>query len=327
MNWKPFELHTHTAHSDGDFTLAQLVETAAARGFTGVALTDHNTVSGVPEFRAALEKLTLCGINGIEWTTYYGHMLVLGERGITDWRQAVPSNIDEMIEKIHANGGIVGVAHPFALSSPVNTGYSWRFAVQHWEHMDYIEVWSRNFAPATIQSDRAFRMWEGLLAQGYHIAATSGRDWHRPDATPVGYGFTYLGFEGEMTEQTALDAVRRGRLCITAGPLLTMHGVTHAGHRLEIGDTLACSEMRLFLSIDTAQNLDEWKRFGTEAREIRIINNGRVIASCAAGERIQLDAAPQPGYLRADLFGSYHGREDCRIAFTNPVYLTGERGE
>ena len=49
MKWYPVELHTHTEHSDGDFTVAGLVHAAKDRGFTAVALTDHNTASGLAE--------------------------------------------------------------------------------------------------------------------------------------------------------------------------------------------------------------------------------------------------------------------------------------
>ena len=125
MKWYPVELHTHTEHSDGDFTPTQLVQAAKARGFAGVALTDHNTKSGTTEFNAAIEKNGLTGVHGIEWTTYWGHMLVLGEYTYTDWRGVTPDMIDEAIKRIHDHCGLVGIAHPFATRSiPVTIGSS-----------------------------------------------------------------------------------------------------------------------------------------------------------------------------------------------------------
>ena len=49
-------------------------------------------------------------------------MLVLGEYTYTDWRGVTPDMIDEAIKRIHDHCGLVGIAHPFALSNPVNTG-------------------------------------------------------------------------------------------------------------------------------------------------------------------------------------------------------------
>ena len=47
------DLHTHTTFSDGSQTPTQLVEEAAAMGLTAVAVTDHDTVDGLPEALAA----------------------------------------------------------------------------------------------------------------------------------------------------------------------------------------------------------------------------------------------------------------------------------
>ena len=51
------DLHLHSTFSDGVYTPAQLVEQAAAARLTVVALTDHDTLNGIPEFFAA-GKLT-----------------------------------------------------------------------------------------------------------------------------------------------------------------------------------------------------------------------------------------------------------------------------
>ncbi|WP_274913457.1 PHP domain-containing protein [Streptomyces sp. WZ-12] len=67
------DLHTHSTASDGTDTPAELVRNAVAAGLDVVALTDHDTVGGHAEARAALpEGLTLvtgaelsCRLDGI----------------------------------------------------------------------------------------------------------------------------------------------------------------------------------------------------------------------------------------------------------------------
>ncbi|MEU7433630.1 PHP domain-containing protein [Streptomyces sioyaensis] len=67
------DLHTHSTASDGTDTPAELVRHAAAAGLDVVALTDHDTVGGYAEARAALPAgLTLvtgaelsCRIDGV----------------------------------------------------------------------------------------------------------------------------------------------------------------------------------------------------------------------------------------------------------------------
>ena len=109
MSYLPCELHCHTIHSDGDFTVSELQKAAADDHLAIIALTDHNTFSGWDE----LDDNIIPAIRGIEWTTYFGHMLVLGANDFVDWRDAQPDNIDEKIKQVKAVGGIVGIAHPW----------------------------------------------------------------------------------------------------------------------------------------------------------------------------------------------------------------------
>ena len=316
MKWYPVELHTHTEHSDGDFTVAGLVEAARNRGFAAVALTDHNTASGLREFYPALEREGLVGVAGIEWTTYFGHMLVLGEQGYTDWRGVQPPEIDQSIANIHKNGGIVGIAHPFALSNPVNTGYHWEFQVADWTAIDYLEVWSRDDAPRKIQSLRAFALWEQLLDRGCRITATSGRDWHREDT--FAYAHTYVG---DLTQDAILNAIRAGHVCLAAGPLLTMRGTDAAGRQWEIGDELPAGEIEVELAIDETTLPNDWDRSQVQMQELRLVQNGRVLAVCPVQSRQHLHLSAAPGWLRADLIGTYYGRTGQHLAFTNPLFI------
>lgn len=65
------DLHTHSTFSDGTRTPAQLVAQAQAIGLHAVALTDHNTVAGLPEFLNAARGTTLKAIPGVEISTGY----------------------------------------------------------------------------------------------------------------------------------------------------------------------------------------------------------------------------------------------------------------
>src|SRR3954471_24774593 len=48
-----FDLQSHSTHSDGTLPPAEVVASAAAAGVELLALTDHDTVAGVPEAQAA----------------------------------------------------------------------------------------------------------------------------------------------------------------------------------------------------------------------------------------------------------------------------------
>lgn len=65
------DLHTHSYFSDGTDSPAQLVEKAVALGLSAIALTDHNTVAGLPEFLKAAEGKAILAVPGIEISTGY----------------------------------------------------------------------------------------------------------------------------------------------------------------------------------------------------------------------------------------------------------------
>ena len=62
---KLIDLHVHSTASDGSFTPAEVTALAREAGLTAIALTDHDTVSGVGEALAAagdfpLEVVPVC---------------------------------------------------------------------------------------------------------------------------------------------------------------------------------------------------------------------------------------------------------------------------
>ena len=65
------DLHTHSNCSDGTMTPRELVALAKELGLEGVALTDHNTVAGLEEFRSAGQELGIRTVPGVEFSTEY----------------------------------------------------------------------------------------------------------------------------------------------------------------------------------------------------------------------------------------------------------------
>jgi 3',5'-nucleoside bisphosphate phosphatase len=60
------DLHSHSTASDGSYAPAALVGLALERGLKALALTDHDTVSGIPDAEAAASGTTLSLIRGVE---------------------------------------------------------------------------------------------------------------------------------------------------------------------------------------------------------------------------------------------------------------------
>jgi predicted metal-dependent phosphoesterase TrpH len=62
----PVDLHLHSSVSDGTDHPAAIVELAAAAGLEAMALTDHDTLEGIPEVREAADRLGIQCIPGVE---------------------------------------------------------------------------------------------------------------------------------------------------------------------------------------------------------------------------------------------------------------------
>ena len=62
-------LHTHSVHSDGEFTPAELVTVARAEGYYALAITDHDTVTAYPELKRECDRHGLECLFGCEFTS------------------------------------------------------------------------------------------------------------------------------------------------------------------------------------------------------------------------------------------------------------------
>src|ERR671910_8397 len=67
-----FDLQAHSVHSDGSLPAAEVVERAAAAGVQLFALTDHDTVDGVPEAAAKARELGLSFSPAAELSAVHG---------------------------------------------------------------------------------------------------------------------------------------------------------------------------------------------------------------------------------------------------------------
>ncbi len=63
------DLHVHSNASDGTNSPTEIIERAEALNLDAVALTDHDTVSGLPEFIAAAEGRKVQAVPGVEIST------------------------------------------------------------------------------------------------------------------------------------------------------------------------------------------------------------------------------------------------------------------
>ena len=104
------DLHTHSTFSDGTVTPRKLVALAEAAGLSAIALCDHNTVAGLPEFLAAGEGSGVEVVPGVEFSTdWHGTELhILGLFIGPEHYGAIRSRMDALLaEKDRCNRNLV----------------------------------------------------------------------------------------------------------------------------------------------------------------------------------------------------------------------------
>lgn len=102
------DLHTHSTASDGSEPPGKVIELASAAGLGAVAITDHDTLEGIPEARAAAERIGIELVPGVELSLRYDgsgmHLVVLwlepGDGPLQDQLHGLQSGRGERNERI-----------------------------------------------------------------------------------------------------------------------------------------------------------------------------------------------------------------------------------
>ena len=110
------DLHTHSTFSDGSLTPEQLVAAAEQAGLTALALTDHDTLGGLPRLLAASASSRVRCVAGVEVSAEYspGTLHLLGyflrpddpglAAALAELRKGREARNQEILRKLTARG-------------------------------------------------------------------------------------------------------------------------------------------------------------------------------------------------------------------------------
>lgn len=153
------DLHTHSTCSDGTFSPLELVEKAAVSGVQVLALTDHDTMAGVPAALEAAKRFGMRLIPGVEISARVrGYELAA----------------EDAVRLVCDTGGVAALAHPWALKDPLFVIKALKAAGLH--------------AMEVYRSDGKANGFT-TLADAYQLVKLGGSDFHGrgdPDETKLG---------------------------------------------------------------------------------------------------------------------------------------------
>ncbi len=309
-NWYGGDLHMHSYHSDGQWSVVELWQAIRQRSLDFFVLTDHNTLTGQAEV-AALDTGRVLPIPGMEVSMRKGHMLAVGTDRLIDWRVGrAGRTIGDVLREIHEAGGVAIIAHPGADGSPICNGCRWELADVDPRQVDAVEVWN---SPWQLDEDNENSMifYDTWLTHGYHVPLSGGSDEHGGRPTfALGVPTTYV-YARELSRRAILDGIRAGHMVVSSGP--TLRVTAQAGGAAAMpGDTLAAAGP--FRLEATVTDVDVPAR-------LTLRGNGAVLAEqqlAGSGTSLYTSNQPDPGWYRAEL-RNLEGT--AMLAIAAPIFL------
>lgn len=237
--WLRGNLHMHTSRSDGALGYEDAVSLYERHGYDFVAVTDHWVISKADRTPGGMILLSGCEYN-VGKTVREGiyHIVAIGmERDPGLVRDMQGLQVQDVIDAVRAAGGMAILAHPaWSLNSAD------RVADLH--GLIGTEIYN-----ATSGFPRNVRPYSGmfvdqLASMGMRLPCIAADDAHEYDTDAL-RGWIMLHVK-EKTEESILDAIRKGDYYATEGPELR---IDREGDRLYV--TCSPAEHIVFYSDDT----------------------------------------------------------------------------
>lgn len=221
-----FDLHCHTKEGsiDSKVSVKEYAEKFMEIGYDGFMISDHNSYKGCRAWDAIkndpkYENFSV--IRGIEYDTKdAGHVLVIMPDDMyLPILRIRGMRCRKLIRMVHALGGILGLAHPFGVSTSSAMGFK-QMDMNIVKHFDFIEVFNTCEFP---DSNRL----AGELARKYDLPAFAGSDSHVTDY--IGMACTEIKANIRCNNDL-IHAIKKGTVIEASG---TERGITKKAKRKE----------------------------------------------------------------------------------------------
>ena len=312
--WVSGDLHMHTVHSDGDWTVAQLVNAALEAGLDFISITDHNTSSHHSEIdNLNIDRKNPLVIRGEEITTYGGHANAWGlaKNSLIDFRVTPgdQTTMSRLINQTHQHGALISINHPFAVCA----GCMWNYGIEA-QGFDAIEVWNGSWDAA---DELSLGFWDRLLQQGRRITAIASSDSHRAE-NPLGQAATHVRIKGGLSEGSVLGSIHEGRVYLTSRPtrpIVTFEACAKNSRvPYAIGDVIRLSDTHTIHFKIAVASL-------SSPAAISLISDGKVVrtfqlSSNGIGQDVEVTVSHNT-YFRIEV----RDESGAMLALSNPIYV------
>lgn len=341
--WYTGDLHSHTFHSDGNWSVEHINAFYRRIGLDFLHLSDHNTISGDAHHRSLTDE-NFIGMAGIELTTPWGHAVAVGIDEWVDWGiHNTKPEFHDLAKALKDKDIFVTVAHPKNIGEPHCGGCRWIYEDEVADVVSGVEIWNGLWSLSESNNEEALQLFYSWLNMGHRLTATAGTDVHGfPEAFQDENGETNVHWVDDVTdahiagvpegmrmpgvafnvvwadtfsEAGLLAGLKAGRSYISEGPRLELTGSSAetggSGNFAMLGGTLPIT--------DSARINLHWTRCD-QGDTVRLIVNGDVydiLDANESGTHRWILSAERANWCTVEIRNSLgHLR-----AVTNPIYF------
>jgi predicted metal-dependent phosphoesterase TrpH len=225
-NYTVVDLHFHTAYTDGQNSIPEIVQRASQLGI-GIAITDHNDIRGAIEINRYKDILSIPGIEitsreGTHVLVYFYEIKSLRQFYLSDLRPFLGSEImsstslkvEEIIIRARNYNSIVIFPHPYcaAFTGVCNTNFSKDQQMHLFGMVDGVEA-------VNAENLKRWNLKSTVLGFNLNKAITGGSDGHSIEH--MGRSVVYS--DCKPTRKNVLDAIK-DKSCKVMGKEIHMLG-------------------------------------------------------------------------------------------------------
>jgi predicted metal-dependent phosphoesterase TrpH len=196
---KKYALHLHTKYSKcSNCEPEKIIEITKKQGFTGIAITDHNTISGALETKKLNNDENFEVIIGEEVSTDIGHVLIYYVE-----EEIMPGKVEDVIRAAKRQKAICVLAHPYNLITgkigeiTKYKGFRKTLSEHDADKIDLFDAIEGFNARCLLKRENILSQ---QLAQIYKKPVIAGSDAHFPNEI----GTAWIEFDDEYTVRQAI---------------------------------------------------------------------------------------------------------------------------
>ena len=316
LEWFRGDLHNHTFHGDGNWSVRAILDSATSNSLDFVAITEHNTFSHHKEIgELAPQYPRLLILRGEEVTTYGAHINVWGlpTGAWVDFRvlPGLAKSAEQISAQAHSFGALASINHPTMNCGGCNWTYN-----KDWSAMDSVEIWNATW---DADDEAALKIWDDLLQKGSFITAVGSSDSHYPPYEPspypnnlaIGNPTVFVGAKS-LNQKDLLNGVKNGRVFVSQKPQYQIK--LTADKKYSIGDRVEFArrkKVKIGISL-----LD----FPSGSRAT-LISNGKVLSTWQVSEKAFEEKfvfdTDKSNYVRLEV----RNTKGEMLGFTNPIFF------